>query len=604
MEYLKKVKNTVTQNLPGNPITREYEVKEVVGTLGPDFLWRIHSAQKKSTKQEASVWIMEKKQLDQYGKQFKEPILDMLKRGVQNLTRIRHPKIVSVVNSLEESRESLCFATEPIFTSLANALHLNKNLPSEIIEKLENFDFHDVEVKHGVQQIVESLIFLHNDCKQLHGNISPNSIVINRLGCWKLAGLEFLTSLSLEDPFNSKFTYFIDNDLPVQKPFLPFCSPEITSDGLVGSSIDMYALGMLIYTLHNKGSFVNNCGDSLFDYKRNLEKIKDMTPDKLPMVPDSIMEFAFMLINHNPRVRPDAHQLKKAGYFIDPCVSALQSLDDLYQLDNLAKSQFYKTLPQLIANMPKRVCIFRILPQLCDEFNNPNMIPFVLPAVLLILDLSDQSEFDQYILPKIIPVLAMKEPIQNLSIVLKKMSKADFSVYGLPLICSSLDSDDKQITQLCLDELPIIGEQLDFKVMKSHIFPKMRKLCISTNITSVKLAVLICIGKLLQSADKWFVIDDILPFLPDLRSRDPAILMAIYGLYRIILNHRKLGLTREAIANKVLPHVIPLSVDLNLNLKQYQAYAELIRDLCAELEKSQKEKLKQSGKVDEEAEYV
>lgn len=40
------------------------------------------------------------------------------------------------------------------------------------------------------------------------------------------------------------------------------------------------------------------------------------------------------------------------------------------------------------------------------------MVPFILPAVLQILDLVTQDEFIQYMLPRLIPVMSMKEPIQ------------------------------------------------------------------------------------------------------------------------------------------------------------------------------------------------
>ena len=32
---------------------------------------------------------------------------------------------------------------------------------------------------------------LHNDLKSIHRNISPQIILVNKKGCWKLAGLEF-----------------------------------------------------------------------------------------------------------------------------------------------------------------------------------------------------------------------------------------------------------------------------------------------------------------------------------------------------------------------------------------------------------------------------
>lgn len=40
---------------------------------------------------------------------------------------------------------------------------------------------------------------------------------------------------------------------------------------------------------------------------------------------------------------------------------------------------------------------------------------------------------------------------------------------------------------------------------------------------------LVCLGKILEYLDKWYVIDEILPFLQQIPSREPAVLMGILG---------------------------------------------------------------------------
>jgi len=45
----------------------------------------------------------------------------------------------------------------------------------------------------------------------------------------------------------------------------------------------------------------------------------------------------------------------------------------------------------------------------------------------------------------------------------------------------------------------------------------------------VKVNCLISIGKLLENLDKWLVLDEILPFLQQIQSREPAIIMGIIG---------------------------------------------------------------------------
>lgn len=55
--YLNRIRSTVTSvaaqvsnALPGNPVTRDYEVLSQVGSAGPALSWKVYAAQKCSTK--------------------------------------------------------------------------------------------------------------------------------------------------------------------------------------------------------------------------------------------------------------------------------------------------------------------------------------------------------------------------------------------------------------------------------------------------------------------------------------------------------------------------------------------------------------------------
>lgn len=55
--YLNRIRSTVTSvaaqvssALPGNPVTRDYEVLSQIGSAGPALSWKIYAAQKRSTK--------------------------------------------------------------------------------------------------------------------------------------------------------------------------------------------------------------------------------------------------------------------------------------------------------------------------------------------------------------------------------------------------------------------------------------------------------------------------------------------------------------------------------------------------------------------------
>ncbi len=70
---------------------------------------------------------------------------------------------------------------------------------------------------------------------------------------------------------------------------------------------------------------------------------------------------------------------------------------------------------------------------------------------------------------------------------------------------------------------------LDYQAMKNSLLPKIKKLCVSTTLLSVRVNCLICLGKLLSHLDKWLVIDEILPMMQQIPSREPAVIMGIVG---------------------------------------------------------------------------
>ncbi|BHF62509.1 SCY1-like protein 2 [Sparganum proliferum] len=286
------------------------------------------------------------------------------------------------------------------------------------------------------------------------------------------------------------------------------------------------------------------------------------------------------------------------SYFHDPGVSALQSLDELRQLDNLARSRFYKNLPASIRILPKRINLHRVYSQLSEEFANPNMVPFVLPPILEIVDMISREEFTTVILPTFQKVFCIKEPdqvllalLQNLNILTSKFSPTDFKRYMLPVLSSSLETNTTSIVQLCLKSLPDVAQLMDFTVLKSSIVPRLKKAYLRHDLVSLRLETLICLGKVLEYLDKWCVMEDVFLFLVEVKSREPILVVAVLTIYKVAFLHKKLGISRDVLATRVIPHLLQLSMDNNLNLTQYAAFAELIRQMITQLETQQKAKL-------------
>lgn len=572
-------------------------------------VWKIYKGYKKSTKQEASIFVMEKRMLDKWSKDDRDSFIDQLKRSIIQLTKIRHPQILTVQHPLEESRESLAFATEPVFASLANVLGDTSNMPSP--NNVAGHKLFDIEIKYGLMQLAEGIGFLHSDVKLLHRNICPESIVVNKQGAWKIFGFDYC---AMNQPMTDGKPYwplveYNSSWHVLTQPSLEFMAPEYALISSHSPASDIFSLGILIYTVYSRdGKPPKQFGKDFNAFKRFANDLKQGKYPNLSEIPEQLVEYVKMMLNATPEMRPNVHEFVKTPFFDDVGVKTLSYLDSLFQWDNLQKSKFYKGLPQIIQKLPHRINLYRILPCLVKEFLNPQMVPFVLPNVLMVADKCNQDEYLKYVWPHLKPVMKMQDPIQILLIFMQKMElllrltpAEDVKTDVLPMLYRALESDAQQIQELCLSVLPTFASLIDYPAMKNALMPRIMKLCLGTGFVSVRVNCLLCIGKLLDHLDKWLVLDDVLPFLCQIPSREPAVIMAILGIYKLALNHNKLGITKEVMANKIIPFLVPLSIENGLSVAQFNAIMSMIKEMVQRIEAEHRTKLEQLNSIKQES---
>uniref|UniRef100_A0AAZ3PJX8 Protein kinase domain-containing protein n=1 Tax=Oncorhynchus tshawytscha TaxID=74940 RepID=A0AAZ3PJX8_ONCTS len=575
---LNKLKSTVTKvtadmtsAVMGNPVTREFEVGRHIASGGPGMCWRIYNGTKKSTKQEVAVFVLDKKMVEKYQKFDKDQIIESLKRGVQQLTRLRHPRLLTVQHPLEESRDCLAFCTEPVFASLSNVLGQWDNLPSPVPTDIKDYKLYDVETKYGLLQISEGLSFLHSGVKMVHGNLCLENVILNKSGAWKIMGFDF--SISSINPSDAEPKYsckeWEPNLPPLCLPNPEYLAPEYILSVSCDAASDMYSLGVVMHAVFNEGKPV-------------------------------------FQVNKHDIFKSFSRQLDQIPFFDDVGAVTLAYFDSLFQRDNLQKSQFYKNLPKVLPKLPKRVVVYRILPALTSEFVNPDMVPFVLPNVLLIAEECTKDEYVRLILPDLSPVFKQQEPVQILLIFLQKMDllltktpPEDIKNSVLPMVYRALEAPSIQIQELCLNIIPTFANLIEYPSMKNALIPRIKSACLQTSSLAVRVNSLVCLGKILEYLDKWYVIDEILPFLQQIPSREPAVLMGVLGIYKCTFSHKKLGIPKEHLAAKSLPHLVSLSIDNNLNLNQFNSFMAVIKDMLTRMEAEHKTKLEQLHSMQE-----
>ncbi|KAJ1941629.1 SCY1-like protein 2, partial [Linderina macrospora] len=124
--YLSKLRGLASSaaNAVQSKIGRDYDVNLSASPIGESGLWSLFRATRRSSSQQVTVWVFEKRFFEQginrqlFTLREQNLVLDLLKGEASQLTRLRHPSVLQVVEPLEETRGSLMFVTELVIASL------------------------------------------------------------------------------------------------------------------------------------------------------------------------------------------------------------------------------------------------------------------------------------------------------------------------------------------------------------------------------------------------------------------------------------------------------------------------------------------------------
>ena len=172
-------------------------------------------------------------------------------------------------------------------------------------------------------------------------------------------------------PFQSAYPFReYDGNIPaVINPRLDYLAPEYATTRSYDTQADMFSVGMLIYALYNRGRTLYECHDNYSSFMKMSDDLKVLNTTKLSVLPMEVRDHVKMLLSVRPELRPDAGQLSKVDidvevrcrrpsssvqipYFEDVGTKTLEYLDSLFQVDNIQRSMFYKSLPQVIDKLP------------------------------------------------------------------------------------------------------------------------------------------------------------------------------------------------------------------------------------------------------------
>jgi SCY1-like protein 2 len=198
--------SSALKSISATNITGNYSISpNATSQAGP---WRIHDAKKKSTGRAYSVFIFDRKSLEGHGqsigrsgggsshKRAAEEVLERLRKEASSLAKLRHPNILELVEPVEDLRGGgLQFVTEAVTASLAGLLAEKDEMERRggpggrssryVIEEADGtrrrreLEIDELEIQKGLLQISKALEFLHENAGLVHGNLTPDSVLVN-----------------------------------------------------------------------------------------------------------------------------------------------------------------------------------------------------------------------------------------------------------------------------------------------------------------------------------------------------------------------------------------------------------------------------------------
>ncbi|KAH9901229.1 kinase-like protein [Cubamyces lactineus] len=556
--------------------------------VGP---WRVQSATHKVTGKRVSVWSADKRSpdMERMGPASKERTLEVLKAEASALSRLRHPSVLEMVEPLEETRNELIFATEPILSSLQ--LSIPGSLQYAPLVELD-----EVEIQKGILQLCKGLSFLHTSARLIHSNINPESVVINSSGDWKLSGLGLTIPLSKADggPTRWEFPTFDGRALSYTQRSFDYIAPEYALDEVLDPASDMYSLGCLIYAVHCKGNPPFKNHGSLSSLRTNAGKpLTGM--ERL----DQDLRGRF-----TPHSRPSPSDLPLHPFFSSLPVSTLNFLDrsNFAAKTREEKISFMKGLTSVLDRFTEGLRTRKILPSLLEEMKDTHLLPYILPNIFAISQILSSTQFATLVLPSLKPLFAIKEPPQNMLTLLDnlqmlqdKTEKPVFREHVLPLVYNALESEHAIVQERALKTVPNLCETIDYAEVQGVLFPRVALVFTKTRILSVKVATLETFLSMVKTLDQSSLTQKLVPLLSKIRTKEPAVTMATLNVQEAM----GMKVDREAVATLVLPQLWAMSMGPLLTVNQFKRFMEVIKKLGDRVEKEHDQYLRDSQRVED-----
>ncbi|XP_063977933.1 N-terminal kinase-like protein isoform X1 [Diachasmimorpha longicaudata] len=526
-----------------------YEIGEVVDGLDGKSIWTLYRAKKKGTSggEDVSVFVYDIKSGE-------ESQLEITRNAVKRLKTLRHPSILTYVDSLETDKV-IYLATErvePLHTRLLKKIDIGEGIKKELY------------FSWGVFQITRALSFLNNDGNLRHNNVNLYSVFVNdESGEWKLGCVEYMTSV------DAPYTF-----LPHS---LQHYSPPEARDNVKPStkcSIDMWGLGCLIWEAFN-GPLLGQ-----------TTKLKNVTK-----IPEQLLPVYGELTRSHAEGRPNpadviARCRSNGGFFKNDLVDALLFLEEIQMKEKGEKSRFFSQLAGQLDRFPEGVGRYKILPQLLSAFEFGEAGSAVLPPLLQLGSQLPDAEYQRRVVPCVVKLFASNDRatrlrlLQQLDRFVNHLQPSTVNDAIFPQVARGFLDTNPAVREQTIKSMLHLAPKLDYNNLNVEVLRYFTKLQSSDEQGGIRTNTTVCLGKIAQHLHPQIRQKVLIgAFIRGTRDPFPPARSASLSALAITQQYYLL----QAVANRILPAICPLTTDVDKSVRDHAFRA--IRGFLSKLER-------------------
>ncbi|KAJ2231985.1 Nuclear aminoacylation-dependent tRNA export pathway component [Coemansia sp. RSA 485] len=351
-----------------------YTLGAVVEAYSGQSIWQLHHGQKSdNSKQEASIFVFDKTRGN-------SGFTTVAQNALKRMRTLRHPGILRYMDGAETA-DAIYIATEPV-TALS------------LVTESENDD----ELRRwGLYKMAETLRFIGEDCKMVHGNVCAATVFVTRAGEWRLGGLELVDALAGGD--GQQIYRHFASAVPGYNARM---APEFETrkwdavEAAKPGAVDGWSLACLIHEAFNG----------------NLKTLSQL--DAQGRIPQSLWPLYQRLHQADIRRRMTPgdflQSASQSGAYLDSeFVHASLFLENIAVKEQDEKNEFFSGLHTLIAGFPQAFCKYKILPELLKVMEFGGGDAKVLSGIIHIGKGLDEAEYAELVVPAIVQLFGSND---------------------------------------------------------------------------------------------------------------------------------------------------------------------------------------------------